>query len=201
MQVSDQHQAMATLVPAYGPPSTYWTWGSAGPRGGLAPVKNIKPPCLCQTVNPQSFSPLSLLVTTVTELSQLLDSPEYQPHVITYTSRCQTHGTCTEATPFIAKAVFILLCNCVYRYSSYDIEVNVVTCYRLDGPGIESQWGRDFPCLSRPAPKPTQPPVQRLPGLLREVKSPGHGANQQSTSSVEITNGLALHLSLHSVHT
>jgi hypothetical protein len=28
---------------------------------------------------------------------------------------------------------------CVCRYSSEDIKVNVVTCYRLDGPGLESQ--------------------------------------------------------------
>jgi hypothetical protein len=29
--------------------------------------------------------------------------------------------------------------------------VGVATGYRLDGPGIESQWGRDFPHLSKPA--------------------------------------------------
>ena len=30
----------------------------------------------------------------------------------------------------------------------------------LDGPGIESRWGRDFPQPSRPALGPTQPPLQ-----------------------------------------
>jgi hypothetical protein len=29
--------------------------------------------------------------------------------------------------------------------------VGIVTGYVLDSPGIESQWGRDFPRLSRPA--------------------------------------------------
>jgi hypothetical protein len=37
--------------------------------------------------------------------------------------------------------------------------VSITTGYGLDGPGIESWWGRDFPHLSRPAMGTTQPPV------------------------------------------
>ena len=43
----------------------------------------------------------------------------------------------------------------------------IVTAYGLDGPGIESWWGRDFLHLSRLALRSTQSPVQWVPGLSR----------------------------------
>ena len=45
--------------------------------------------------------------------------------------------------------------------------VGIATRKGLEGPGIESRWGRDFPHLSRPALGPTQSPVQWVPGLFR----------------------------------
>ena len=51
---------------------------------------------------------------------------------------------------------------CVGRDSS----VGTATRCGLDGPGIESRSGRDFPHLSRPALGPTQPSIQWVPGLF-----------------------------------
>jgi hypothetical protein len=45
--------------------------------------------------------------------------------------------------------------------------VGKATGYGLDGPGIESWWGRDFPHLFRPVLEPIQPPVQWVAGVSR----------------------------------
>jgi hypothetical protein len=52
-----------------------------------------------------------------------------------------------------------------------DSSVIIATGYGLDGPGIESRWGRDFPHLSRPALGPIEPPVQWVLGLCPGVET------------------------------
>ena len=56
-----------------------------------------------------------------------------------------------------------------FRDSSYrpGSVFGLATGYVLDGPGIETRWGRDFPHLSRPALGHAQPPVQWVLGLSK----------------------------------
>jgi hypothetical protein len=51
--------------------------------------------------------------------------------------------------------------------------VGTATRYGLDGPEIESRWGRDFPHPFRPALGPTQLPIQWVTGLSRGYSSRG----------------------------
>ena len=54
-----------------------------------------------------------------------------------------------------------------------DSAVGIATRYGLDGPEIESRWGRNFPHLFRLALGPNQHPIQWVPGLFPGGKAVG----------------------------
>ena len=49
--------------------------------------------------------------------------------------------------------------------------VSIATRYGLNGLGLESRWGRDFPRQSRPALGPTQPLIQWTSGIFAAGKA------------------------------
>ena len=73
-----------------------------------------------------------------------------------------------------------------------DSAVGIATRYGLDGPGIESRWGRHFPHSSCPALGATQPPTDwvSFPGVTR----PWCGVNHPTPSSAEVKERVELYL-------
>ena len=70
--------------------------------------------------------------------------------------------------PYWMDWVFYLLYSSTYVLLSQDSSVGIATRFRLDGPGIESRWGRGF--RTRPD-RPCGPPSFLYSGYL--VSFPG----------------------------
>jgi len=79
-----------------------------------------------------------------------------------------------------------------------DSPVGIATRYRRGCPGIESQWGREFPHPSKPALGPNQPPIQWVPGLFPEGKAAGAWRRPPTPSSAEVKERVELYLYLPS---
>jgi hypothetical protein len=79
-----------------------------------------------------------------------------------------------------------------------DGSVGIVTGYWLDGPRIESRWGRDIPHTSSRALELTQPPIQWVPGLSREKSGRNVGFNHPPPPNAEVKERVELLLFSHS---
>jgi hypothetical protein len=82
--------------------------------------------------------------------------------------------------------------NVLRRECRVKVWAGIATRYELDGPGIESRWGRDFQHPSIPALGPTQPPVQWVPSFPG-VKRLGRGVDHPTLSSAEVKERVELY--------
>ena len=81
-----------------------------------------------------------------------------------------------------------------------DCSVGIATRYGLDGSGINSLWGRDFPHPSRSALRPTKPPIKWVPDLVHGGKAARALCWPPTTSSAEVKGKVELHLYSPSGH-
>jgi hypothetical protein len=79
-----------------------------------------------------------------------------------------------------------------------DSSVGIGTSCGLDGPEIESRWGRDFPYPSRPALGPTQLPIQWVPGLCSRGRAAGAWCLPHTPFFAEVKKRVELYLSFPS---
>jgi hypothetical protein len=108
-------------------------------------------------------------------------------------TRCVSHNFNLFRMKYERRFFFL----CVY-WKIRDSVVGIETRYGLDGPGIESRWGRDFPHRSKPTLGPTQPCVQWVPNSSRlgggGGEPPGSGVDHPPPSSAEVKERVELYL-------
>ena len=75
-----------------------------------------------------------------------------------------------------------------------DSSVGIATRYGLDGPQIESRWGRNFPAHVQTAQGPTQPPIKLNRVSFQGVKRPRRGANHPPPHSAEVKESVERYL-------
>jgi hypothetical protein len=104
--------------------------------------------------------------------------------IFTWHTVCHSHFT-DDHVAQLSKYLYVQVCR---KW------VGIVTHYGLDGPGIESCWGRDFTHLSRLSLEPTQSPPQWLVCPFPRGKAAGTWRWQPTPSSVEINESVEMYL-------
>ena len=75
-----------------------------------------------------------------------------------------------------------------------DSPVGIATRNRLNGPGNESRWVRDFPHPSSAALSSNEPPAQSVPGLFPGLKRWERDFDHSPQSSAEVKEEVELYL-------
>jgi len=88
-------------------------------------------------------------------------------------SQASTSGICGEQSDIVTVSASSSIHSTNGIPMGQDSSVGIATRYGLDGPGIESQWRRDFLHPSRPSLGPIQPPVEWGPGIFTGGKAAG----------------------------
>jgi hypothetical protein len=90
---------------------------------------------------------------------------------------------------------FALVIKCCYQFFSQCTGIAQSVRDSLDGPRMESRWGRDFALPSRPALGTTQPSIQWVTRLFTgRVKRPERGLSHPPSSSAEVKERVELYL-------
>jgi hypothetical protein len=92
--------------------------------------------------------------------------------------------------------VLLYECKCsTLKIRVHNCVVGISTRFRLDGPGIETQWRWDFPHLDNRPLRHIQLPVPWVQGLIPRgkatgAKRPGRGVDHPPPSSAEVLRSL-----------
>jgi len=73
----------------------------------------------------------------------------------------------------------------VFKFGGRDSVLGIATRYILNGPGIGSQWRRDFPRPSRPTLEPLSPCIVEIRSLSLEQSDRGVDYPPASSAEVE----------------
>lgn len=112
---------------------------------------------------------------------------------------CRQYTVVIHQVAFRLRMLYKLSFVCASALGSWESVIGIAICCGLDSLGIEYRWRQGFPCLSRLAMGPTEPPVLWVLGSFLGVKHLGHDADRPVPSSTEVVNRMELYHHLTSV--